>query len=150
MEFVYTDGKNPDFIMLCQMLDENLNEMVGGEKQREQYVQYNGLENIHDVILIYEDKFPIACGSFKYYDADTAEVKRVFLRKEYRGKGMSKRLMSALEEKAKKKGYSRLILETGVMLAAAVGLYKKTGYRVIENYGQYKEMKDSVCMQKDI
>jgi len=150
MEFVFTDGKNNDFKMLCHMLDDYLNQIVGGEKQRKQYVQHNKLEYINDVILIYDDKLPIACASFKFYDVDIAEVKRVFLREEYRGKKISKQLMFTLEEKAKKQGYSSLILETGLPLVAAIELYKKIGYSIIDNYGQYKCMQGSICMQKNI
>ncbi|MCX7709926.1 MAG: GNAT family N-acetyltransferase [Clostridia bacterium] len=150
MEIVYTDGTNKDFIALCQMLDANLNEIVGGEKQRKQYAQYNTLKDIHDAILIYIDEMPVACASFKFYDEHAAEVKRVFVRKEYRGKGISKQLMRVLEERARNKGYSKLILETGSLLVEAIGLYNKLGYKVIENYGQYKEMKESICMEKKI
>jgi len=150
MEFIYTDGRNDDFVMLCHKLDEYLNEIVGGEKQRKEYVQYNALEDIHDVILIYDDKRPIACAGFKLYDGDIAEVKRVFLTTEYRGKGISKLLMSALEDKAKRQGYSSLILETGRPLSSAIGLYQKIGYRIIDNYGEYKDMRESICMRKDI
>ena len=150
MEFIYTDGRNDDFVMLCHKLDEYLNEIVGGEKQRKEYVQYNALEDIHDVILIYDDKRPIACAGFKLYDGDIAEVKRVFLIAEYRGKGISKLLMSALEDKAKRQGYSSLILETGKPLTSAMGLYQKIGYRIVDNYGQYKDMRESICMRKDI
>jgi len=148
MEIVYTDGKNKDFIELCRLLDENLDEIAGGRKQREQYVQYNTLEDINDVVLIYEDGIAVGCASFKYYDEGTAEVKRVFVRKEYRGRGISKQLMNFIEERAKGKGFSKLILETGALLVEAMGLYNKMGYKVIENYGPYKCMKDSICMEK--
>lgn len=150
MEYEYTNGKNKNFILLCRMLDDFLNEAVGGEKQRKQYVQYNTLEDIHDVLLIYHGKIPVACASFKAYTKDTAEVKRVFVRQEYRGKGLSKLLMRALEEKARSKGYKSLVLETGAHLAAAVALYRKIGYQIIDNYGPYKNMKESVCMRKNI
>lgn len=150
MNYVFTDGKNKDFIKLCQQLDDYLNEVVGGEKQREQYIQFNTLEEIHDVILLYHDECPIACASFKYYDDGIAEVKRVFLQKEYRGQGLSKKLMKQLEEKAKEQGFHQLILETGNLLAQAKGLYFGLGFKVIENYGQYKNMSDSVCMSKYI
>lgn len=150
MEIIYTDGKNKDFIHLCELLDDNLNEIVGGEKQRSQYVQYNTLTHIHDVFLVYDNEYPIACASFKHYDDEIAEVKRVFVRKEYRGKGISKQLLTSLEKKAKDKGYQSLILETGNMLKEANQLYLKLGYEIIDNYGQYKDMKDSVCMKKNL
>jgi GNAT superfamily N-acetyltransferase len=150
VEIVYTDGNNKDFIELCRLLDDNLDEIVGGEKQRKQYAQYNTLEDINDVILLYNDKTAVGCASFKYYDEGIAEVKRVFVRKEYRGQGISKQLMSCLEERAKNKGFYTLILETGTPLVEAMGLYNKIGYKIIENYGQYICMKESICMRKTI
>ncbi len=150
MKIVYTDGKNKDFIELCRLLDDNLDEIVGGKKQRQQYAQYNTLEDINDVILIYNDEIAVSCASFKFYDEGIAEVKRVYVRKEYRGKGISKQMMSCLEERAKSRGFSKLILETGAPLVEAMGLYINIGYKVIENYGQYKYMKESICMQKNI
>lgn len=148
VKIVYTDGKDKDFIELCRLLDDNLNEIVGGEKQRVQYNQYNTLENIHDVVLIYDDQLAVGCASFKCYDEGIAEVKRVYVRKEYRGQGISKQLMGCLEERAKNKGFHTLILETGALMVEALGLYHKLGYSIIENYGPYKDMKESVCMQK--
>ena len=58
--------------------------------------------------------------------------------------------MELLEERAKNKGYKYLILESGEPLAAAMSLYRKIGYKVIPNYGQYKDMPDSVCMKKEL
>lgn len=150
MRIVHTDGTNKDFIELCTQLDHHLNEMVGGEKQRSQYTQYNTLESIHDVIVIYRDELPVACGSFKLYAEQVAEVKRVFVQKEYRGQGLAKKIMGLLEEKAKSQGFTSLILETGAMLNDAIGLYSSLGYERIENYGQYKHMKESVCMRKHL
>ena len=85
-------------------------------------------------------------GAFLLFEEDTAEVKRVFVKESYRGKGISKKLMSLLEERAKEKGYSKLLLESGELLTAAMGLYRSIGYAVIPNYGEYKCMKDSICM----
>jgi len=150
MRLVYTDGANRDFVALCAMLDENLNEIVGGEKQRKHFMQYNLLDDIHDVYIGYIGDAPVACGSFKAYDRETAEIKRVFVRKEYRGRKIAERLMAALERKAREKGYRSLILETGRLLTAAIGLYTKIGFRVIENYGPYREMNDCVCMKKEL
>ncbi|HWT75004.1 MAG TPA: GNAT family N-acetyltransferase [Mobilitalea sp.] len=150
MNIKYTNGEDQDFINLCSMLDDNLNEIVGGEKQRAEYNQYNMLNHIHDVFIAYEDELPVGCASFKYYDDGIAEVKRVFVRKDYRGRGLSKLLMEQVEKKAREQGYRSLILETGKPMTEAIGLYTKIGYNVIENYGQYKNMPLSVCMSKNI
>lgn len=150
MKFVYTDGFNADFIELCHCLDNFLNELVGGEENRAEYIPYNQLDYIHNVIIAYDDDIPVGCASFKKYDEECAEVKRVFIKQEYRGKGISNILMKLLENEAKEQGYRYLILESGEPLIAAMALYRKIGYEVIPNYGQYKDMPYSVCMKKKL
>lgn len=150
MRFEYTDGCNKDFIELCHCLDDFLNELVGGEENRAEYIPYNKLDDIHDVIVVYDDNIPVGCASFKKFDDECAEVKRVFIQKAYRGRGISNKLMELLEEAAREKGYHYFILESGEPLVAAMALYRKIGYEVIPNYGQYKDMTDSVCMRKKL
>jgi len=148
MNFIYTDGSNSDFIELCHSLDCYLNEIAGGEENRSQYIQYNALDDINDVILVYKNGEPVGCAGFKYYDNETAEVKRVFVKMEYRGNGISKQLMELLENRARGKGFDKLILESGEPLVEAMGLYYAIGYKIIENYGQYENMLESICMEK--
>lgn len=150
MQFEYTNGKNQDFILLCQELDMFLNDLVGGEENRSHYIPYNQFNDIDDVIIAYDKSVPAGCASFKKYDRECAEVKRVFIRKDYRGKGISKGLMELLEKSAKEKGYMYLILESSELLIAAMRLYYNRGFQVIPNYGQYKDMPDSICMKKKI
>ena len=150
MRFEYTDGCNKDFIELCHELDKFLNELVGGEENRAEYIQYNKLDDIHDVVIAYDGDEPIGSASFKKYDDETAEVKRLFLKEEYRGRGISYDIMKMLEERARKNGYKYFILESGESIVAAMALYRKIGYNVIPNYGQYADMDDSVCMKKKL
>jgi GNAT superfamily N-acetyltransferase len=150
VRFKHTDGNDSDFISLCHKLDDFLNELAGGEENRLQYIPLNSLQDIHDVMIAYHDDVPVGCASFKRFENDTAEVKRVFVKDNYRGQGISKELMRLLENSAKEKGYAKLILETGEALTAAMGLYRAIGYQVIPNYGAYQCMKDSVCMSKNL
>lgn len=150
MKFVYTDGENSDFIELCHALDGFLNELVGGEENRAEYIPYNRLDDIHDVFIAYDDNIPVGIAGFKKYDDECAEVKRVFIKREYRGRGISNKLMELVENTAKKQGYRYMILESGEPLVAAMALYRKLGYKVIPNYGQYVNMPDSVCMKKSL
>lgn len=149
-QFVKTNGEHKDFMELCQMLDDFLNEAVGGEKQRNQYNQYNTLESIHDVIVIYKDDEAVGAGAYKFFDEDTVEMKRIFIKEEYRGIGLGRELLLRLEADARIKGFRYGILETGDVLEAATASYKKNGYKVIPNYGQYADMPESVCMQKKL
>lgn len=112
-------------------------------------IPYNQLDDIRNVIVAYDD-IPVGCASFKKYDDECAEVKRVFIRQEYKGKGISNKLMVLLENAAREQRYCYLILESGEPLIAAMTLYKKIGYKVIPNYGQYKDMPDSICMKKKL
>lgn len=148
MKFVYTNGQNKDFIALCRMLDQYLNAVAGGEEKRAYYLPFNKMDDIHDVVLAYDHDEAAGCAGFKPYENDTAEVKRVFVREDYRGRGIAKQLINEVEKQAKKKGFKKLILETGANMPEAYGLYKKLGYEIMENYGQYKNMNQSICMQK--
>ena len=149
MKFVYTDGSSLDFMELCHELDDFLNELVGGEENRAEYILYNQLDDIHNVVVTYDD-IPVGSASFKKYDDECAEVKRVFVKEEYRNKGIANELMELLENAAREQGYRYLILESGAPLVAAMALYRKIGYKVIQNYGQYRDMPDSICMKKKL
>lgn len=148
--FIKTDGENPDFARLCDKLDQNLDELVGGRVQRQKYVKYNQRESIHDVILVYKDEQAVACGSYKFYDKETVELKRIFTDYSIRGTGIGKELVKRLEADAKAAGYRYAILETGKVLTPACGLYKSLGYQKIPNYGQYVDMPESICMKKEL
>lgn len=150
MELIYTDGSSADFIFLCSMLDAYLNALAGGEENRAEYVPLNKLDDIRDAFVLYDGALPVGCASFKEYEEGVAEIKRVYVRDEYRGQGLSRMLMQAVEEKAKQKSYRSLILETGKPLVSAVALYTNMGYTAIPNYGPYACMGESVCMRKDL
>ncbi len=150
MEIIFTDGNDERFVDLCHELDEYLNFIVGGEKQRKQYTQYNTLEHIHDVALIIENGRAVACGGFKEYESGTAEVKRVFTREGYRNRGYGRAIMKALETRALNKGYTKLILETGFLLKEAKRIYADIGFYITPNYGQYINLPESVCMEKKL
>ena len=132
------------------LLDEFLNELVGGEENRAEYIQYNKLDDIHDVVIAYDNDIPVGSASFKKYDDENAEVKRVFVKEEYRGQGISNELMKMLEQRAREKGFKYFILESGEPLVSAMALYRKIGYKVIPNYGQYVNMEESICMKKKL
>jgi GNAT superfamily N-acetyltransferase len=148
MDFIRTNGENEDFILLCHYLDDYLNEIAGGEENRSQYVPYNKVDANNYSIVVYDKNEAIGCGSFKIRGSGIAEVKRVFLKKAYRGRGISKQIMNQLEQFAKEKSIKKLILETGIVLKEATGLYNKMGYTIIDNFSPYEDMPESVCMQK--
>ncbi len=148
VEIVYTDSEDQDFAKLIKMLDEDLNERYG--ELQKQYEAHNRIDHIKNVVLLYVEGHPAACGAFKRYDPESAELKRIFVAKEYRGLGLSKILVARLEEWAIKEGFGYAVLETGKRQNEAIGLYKKCGYEVIPNYGVYIGNSNSVCMRKSL
>lgn len=94
---------------------------------------------------------PVACGALRRLDQDTAELKRMFVRPEWRGRGCGRSLLQALEAEARRMQIRRLVLETGTRQIAALGLYRKYGFTGIPPFGEYLASPDtSVCMQKDL
>jgi GNAT superfamily N-acetyltransferase len=92
----------------------------------------------------------IGCGAIRKLDADTAEIKRMYVIPEARGKGISKMILSALEEEARRLGVRRIVLETGERQIEAVALYTRAGFSRIPPFGEYLKSPLSVCMAKEI
>ncbi|MEV7326522.1 GNAT family N-acetyltransferase [Micromonospora sp. NPDC093244] len=90
----------------------------------------------------------VACGGLQALDATTGEVKRMYVRPAYRGRGIARQLLAALEECAFRQGHSVVCLETGTYLPAAIGLYTSCGYEPIPVYGEYVGNPYSVCFAK--
>jgi GNAT superfamily N-acetyltransferase len=146
LEILKTDSKNDDFIKLIKLLDDDLNERYG--ELQKQYNKHNKVNYINDVVIIYIDKAPVACGGFKEHDIESIELKRIFVTKQNRRQGLSKLIVKELEDLAVKKGYKYAILETGKKQLEAINLYKGIGYSVIENYEPYINNSNSICMKK--
>lgn len=150
LEFRDTDGEDADFVTLCDRLDQNLDDLVGGTFQRSKYAKYNQRDSIHDVIIAYQDTEPVGCGSYKFYDGEHAELKRIYVSPSCRGIGLGKEIVRRLEAKAKMNGFKWCILETGAPLEASLHMYKKLGYKEIANYGPYVNLKESICMERKL
>ena len=142
------NSNDPGFQLLVSHLDYELwNEL---KEDQATYDQYNKVPDLPTVVLIYSNERPIACGCFKKYDDNTAEIKRMFVEKEYRGRGISKLILDELEKWAKESGFLFALLETSIRFTAARGLYLNSGYGVIDNYDQYAGLEESVCMRKKL
>ena len=101
-------------------------------------------------LVAFVDEMPVGCGALRPVDEETAEVKRMYVRPSGRGQGLSRRMLEALEQAARGFDYQRVILETGYPQAAAVNLYKTSGYTVIANYAPYIGDPDSICFEKNL
>jgi len=145
---VRTNSDNTDFRELVALLDQELQIRDGDEHSF--YAQFNRVDKIRHVVVAYEDGEAIGCGAVKEYGEGVAEIKRMFVRAERRGRGLAKSVLSELETWASELNFSECILETGLKQPEAIRLYQKSGYETIPNYGQYSGVENSVCMKKSI
>ncbi|SCL67626.1 N-acetylglutamate synthase, GNAT family [Micromonospora citrea] len=124
-------------------------------QQRELREADGGLEGqatlTHDDIrylAVVVDGRAVACGGLQALPDGGGEVKRMYVRPAYRGRGIARQLLSALEELAHQHGHRRVCLETATYLPAAIGLYTSCGYEPIPVYGEYVDNPYSVCFAK--
>ena len=146
IRLIRTDNLNNDFIELVNELDSILRTIDGEEHLF--FAKFNRSDHLDKVVVMYYGIIPAACGALKNYSENTAEIKRMYVRPEFRGKGFAKKILNELEKWASKLNYTECILETGRDLKAAVGLYQSSGYDVIPNYGQYAGVDKSICFRK--
>ena len=148
IRIIRTNSDDQDFIQLVKHLDADLAERDG--KDHSFYAQFNKIDKIKYVVIAYENDQPVGCGAIKEYTLDTMEVKRMYTSPESRGKGIASKVLGELEAWASELSYEKCILETGKKQPEAIGLYKKNGYKIIPNYGQYAEIENSLCFEKQI
>jgi GNAT superfamily N-acetyltransferase len=96
------------------------------------------------------DERAVGCGALRKLDLTTAEVKRMYVEPEMRGHGVAKRVLEHLEVVGRDLGVERLVLETGIYQAEAIGLYHKAGFAPVRCWGEYAESVTSVCFEKKI
>ena len=137
-----------DFKKLISKLDKYLS-IVNGE-QDAFYAPNNVLDPLDTAVIAYYNNKPVGCGCFKRYDEDSVEIKRMYVDPDLRGRGIASTILNELEKWAKENGFNYTVLETGLKLDDANALYRKQGYEVIENYGQYAGITSSVCMKKTL
>lgn len=147
-KLVRTNSENTHFQELTKILDAYLG-MLDGEEHAF-YAQFNKIALIKYAIVVYQDERPIACGAIKEYDANTMEIKRMYVVEDMRGKGLATQVLKELEEWAKSLNFTKCILETGNKQPDAIALYRKNGYQTIPNYGQYLHVENSVCFEKQL
>ena len=149
LELKRTDSSDRNFHFLIDKLNKYLLQQYGG--LQDFYSQFNKIDNIPDVVVAYWNNEPAGCGCFKKFDESCVEVKRMFVADEYRGKGIGTAVLNELEKWATELGNNSIVLEMGNRQPEAAVLYKKQGFKVIPNYGQYIGMEEtSICMKKEL
>jgi putative acetyltransferase len=100
--------------------------------------------------IMRHDGIPAGCGGVKLFGTAYGEIKRMYVRPQFRGLGLGKLMLHHLADYARHQGVAVLRLETGIYQPEAIGLYERYGFQRIPPFGAYKEDPLSVFYEKRI
>lgn len=148
VSFKRTTCTSEDFQELVKQLNRDL--WTRYPETQHLYEGYNIITDIDTVVIAYKEGVPVGCGCFKPYDAQTVEIKRMYVQPEARGQGIAYGVLRELEQWAGELGYRYAVLETAIRQPEAIHVYEKSGYQVIERYPPYVDMELSICYRKEL
>ena len=99
-------------------------------------------------LVVRDEGRAVGCGGVCRFDETRAELKRMYVVPEARGRGLGRLLLVALEDEARRLGYDGIVLETGDRQPEALGLYASAGYERMPCYGVYATRALSLCFEK--
>lgn len=144
---IRSNSDNQDFQFLVKLLDAEL--VIRDGDMNSFYHQFNGIDSLKQVVLLYCDEEAVACGAFKAMDkSGKAELKRMYVKESFRGQGLASQLLGELENWAGELAFKSLVLETGINQPEAIALYQKNNYQRIPNYPPYEGVESSYCFEK--
>jgi GNAT superfamily N-acetyltransferase len=98
--------------------------------------------------VVRHDGVPAGCGGVQLFGREYAEVKRMYVRPQFRGLGLGRLILGRLEAHAREHGMPLLRLETGIHQQEAIALYQCHGFRQIPPFGPYWDDPVSRCYEK--
>ena len=143
VEITRTTSADPRFQMLAALLDAEL--VVRYGPVQDLYKGFNAFA-CETVIVAGE----LGCGCFKPFDEASVELKRMFVRREQRGRGIASAILGGLEAWARELGHTQMVLETGNLQTEAIAMYKKLGFVDTPLFGPYIDLPASVCLKKSL
>jgi putative acetyltransferase len=91
---------------------------------------------------------PAGCGALRRLGGGHAEIKRMYVRQQFRGQGIARALLRALERQAWAAGLAVVRVQTGTAQPEALALYRSAGYRDVPPFGEYVACEVSVCLER--
>ena len=142
LEIMPVDPRSPEASELIRELSEEI-------ARRYDYISDgSGLFKPEDTlveraafVIGYAEGSAVACGALRPLESAVAEIKRMYVKPQLRGRGYAKAILAELERLAWEHGYTSIRLTTGKRQPEAIGLYEWAGYSRIPLYGVYTEIK---------
>jgi putative acetyltransferase len=145
-------AEQPDSVDARALIDEleaHLDPLYPKESRHGFSVEKLLREEVAFFIIRY-DGVAAGCGGVKLFGTEYGEVKRMFVRPQFRGLGLAKLMLNHLTDFARERGVGLLRLETGLYQREAIGLYERLGFRSIPPFGEYRDDPLSKFYEKQI
>lgn len=101
-------------------------------------------------LLAYREGELVGCAGMRRRSETDVEVKRMFIRRPFRGRGYSRELLSLIEDEARALRFTRVLMESGLAQPEAMALYESSGYARIPGFGHYRNEPQNRCYAKDL
>ncbi|MBQ9685371.1 MAG: GNAT family N-acetyltransferase [Oscillospiraceae bacterium] len=146
---------------IAALFGEYTRMLVAGD---ESFQEYLTIQNYDDELVHLEHKYglpdgrlyiamedgaALGCVGLRRLDGESCELKRMYVRPEYRGRGLSKVLLDRVIADAREIGYKAMLLDTLPFLEAAIALYRKYGFYEIPCYND-SPVESTIFMRLDL
>ena len=140
---------NPDAIQLIDELEAYLSPMYPQESRHGYSVEKLIRQGVAFFVTRY-DNLPAGCGGVQLFGSEYAEVKRMYVRPQFRGLGLARQMLDRLAAYTRQHGASVLRLETGIHQHEAIKLYERYGFERRPPFGAYTNDPLSIYFEKNI
>ncbi|MDF2854117.1 MAG: acetyltransferase [Sphingobacterium multivorum] len=147
VEIIVQDPSSTEALSLMNELSSTL-EAITGNTGRHSFNEDDVRKPRALFAIAYIQGEAVGCGAIRPINENTAEIKRMYAK--VKGRGIGGEILDYLENKARKMGYIKLILETRLINQNAVQFYERKSYHRILNYGKYAGHSESVCFEKNL
>lgn len=147
LHIVETPVDSPDAEVLLSELNQNLSQITGEDGTGNFHAEDFKAEK-STFLIAYLDGVPYGCGALRRLSDDTAEIKRVYARRNQAGVGRA--ILNRLEKQAIGFGYTRILLETRKQNEHAIQFYTRCGYSPCAAYGGYRGKENARCFEKKL
>ena len=137
----------PDAIQLITELQAHLESFYPPESRHGFSIERLVAEGVPFFVLR-ADGQPAGCGGVKIFGREFGELKRMYVRPQFRGAGYGELLINHLAAHARAQGIKLLRLETGIHQEAAIRLYERVGFKRIPPFPPYFEDPLSRCYER--
>ena len=138
---------SPDAMQLVAELDDVLSPLYAAESRHGFSVEKLLRDGVA-FFVAHVDGEAAACGGILIVGSEYGEVKRMYVRPQFRGLGLARKLLDHLANYSRQQGVLTLRLETGIHQKEAIGLYESYGFQRILPFGPYWDDPVSLCYEK--